>query len=423
MFALTARYVFPVDAPPLPGGVITIDGQRIAAVGENISGHRPIDLGNMAILPGLVNAHTHLEFSDLGAPLGEPGMSFAQWIRRVVDHRRSRLASAAGRMDRLEELSNVVRSGVAEGLASGVTTVADIAAVAWPPEQTPNELDGCTLFWEQIGLSSSSVRPAAAKAKRWVESILRHAPNLRPGISPHAPYSVRLELLAALADLSAAGRFPLAMHVAESREEMELLQTGGGPLYELLTDLGAWDGSAIPGGARPMDYLKRLAEAHRALVIHGNYLSAEEAAFLGARADRMSVVFCPRTHAYFGCERYPLAAMLSAGVNVALGTDSRASNPDLNLLEELRFVAAHFPEVASPAVLSMGTSAGARALGLADELGGLAVGKLANLAVAGLPDREEQDPFALLLDSVEPIHMTYRRGQLIRAGDDVPIHP
>jgi cytosine/adenosine deaminase-related metal-dependent hydrolase len=225
-----------------------------------------------------------------------------------------------------------------------------------------------------------------------------------------------LELLAELARLSAASRFPLAMHVAECREELELLRTGGGPLFELLADLGAWAPGAIPPGARPLDYLERLAQAHRALVIHGNYLEAEELAFLGARADRMSVVFCPRTHAYFGHERYPLTEMLAAGVNVAVGTDSRASNPSLNLLEELRWVAARFPQVAPPVVLGMGTLAGARALGLAGELGRLAAGELANLAVVRLPEREAADPFSLLFDSAEPVQRTYRHGKLVHAA-------
>src|SRR5205823_10181172 len=116
---------------------------------------------------------------------------------------------------------------------------------------------------------------------------------------------------------------------------------------------------------RPLDYLQTLATAHRALVIHGNYLAADEIQLLAAHRDCMSVVYCPRTHAYFGHEHYPLSQMLAAGVRVAVGTDSRASNPDLRLLAELRYIARHHPAIPRDVILRQGTLAGAEALGIA----------------------------------------------------------
>src|SRR5205823_8486807 len=136
---------------------------------------------------------------------------------------------------------------------------------------------------------------------------------------------------------------------------------------------------------RPLDYLQTLATAHRALVIHGNYLAADEIQLLAAHRDCMSVVYCPRTHAYFGHEHYPLEAMLAAGVRVAVGTDSRASNPDLRLFEELREIARRHSAVSPEAVLQMGTLAGAEALGIAHEYGSITPGKRARLAVVTLP--------------------------------------
>ncbi len=141
---------------------------------------------------------------------------------------------------------------------------------------------------------------------------------------------------------------PVAMHLAESREELDLLRDGTGPFQDLLDERSMWDPQAIPLGSRPLDYLRMLADAPRALVIHGNYLDDEELAFLGANRERMSLVYCPRTHAYFFHPPYPLGRALAAGVHVALGTDSRASNPDLSLLEEMRFVCAPILQLAPP---------------------------------------------------------------------------
>jgi cytosine/adenosine deaminase-related metal-dependent hydrolase len=206
--------------------------------------------------------------------------------------------------------------------------------------------------------------------------------------------------------MSRSARIPLAMHLAESPEEMQLLSTGDGPLYDLLNEFGVWDPTAIPRGARPRDYLRLLAEADRALVIHGTYLDDEEIAFLAAHADRMSVVYCPRTHAYFPHAPYPLAKLLAAGVTVALGTDSRASSPDLNLFEELRFAAAHHA-IAPDQLVALATLGGAKALGRNHEIGTIAPGKSADLTVVRLPN-VEADPYELLFDPRSSVVATVR---------------
>jgi aminodeoxyfutalosine deaminase len=222
-------------------------------------------------------------------------------------------------------------------------------------------------------------------------SAARAAANVYPGLSPHATYSVHPQLLRQACALSAAEQFPVAMHVAESRQELKLLANHVGPLVDLLAKLGAWIPSAMPTGARPLDYLETLQNAHRALVIHGNFLTSEEIEFIGARRDRMSVVYCPRTHAYFRRWLYPLAEMLRAGVRIAVGTDSRASNPDLSVLAELRFVAKQHPRSAPAAILEMGTLAAAQALGIEADFGSIAVGKRAQFVAIAIMERR-RDP-------------------------------
>lgn len=232
----------------------------------------------------------------------------------------------------------------------------------------------------------------------------------RVGFSPHAPYTVHPELLAAIVELSAAERVPVAMHLAESAEEMEFLHNGRGPFRDLLESAGIEGGTLTDHYSRPMDYLRRLAVAHRSLIIHGNYLDDEEIAFLGENASRMSVAYCPRSHDWFAHAEYPLRKMLDAGATVALGTDGRCSTPDLSLLEEMRFAARHHPDVGMDDILRMGTLGGARALGRDGKIGSLTPGKLADLAIIALPGRETDDPHELIFDSSEPVVGCYCRG-------------
>jgi cytosine/adenosine deaminase-related metal-dependent hydrolase len=208
------------------------------------------------------------------------------------------------------------------------------------------------------------------------------------------------------------------MHLAESREEIEFLREGSGPFRELLESRGGYDPAARPRGSRPLDEMRVLSMAHRALVIHGNYLDDEEIEFLGRQRGRMAIVYCPRTHAWFRHAPYPLEKLLAAGAVVALGTDSRASSPDLSLLAEMRHVARTFPALDRATVLELGTLAGAWALGREGEIGTLEPGKLANLAAIRLPDAapacgSADDPHELLLDGGGEVFATWVRGQRI----------
>jgi cytosine/adenosine deaminase-related metal-dependent hydrolase len=199
-----------------------------------------------------------------------------------------------------------------------------------------------------------------------------------------------------------------AMHLAESSEELELLRSASGPFAELLKELGVWTPDAFEPGRRPLDYLRLLSRAPRALVVHGNYLDDEELCYLAEHRARMALVYCPRTHAYFGHAPYPLAKALELGARVALGTDSRASNPDLDLLAEMRLVAQTHPDIPLPDVLRLGTQAGAEALGR-ELIGTLREGNLANLVAVELPARDD-DPHELLLRAAGRARQTWYRG-------------
>jgi len=415
MIHLRARYVFPVESEPIPDGFVTLDGDRIAAVGTRPGWGELHDLGNAAILPGLVNAHAHLDFSRLDAPLGAPGIGFVDWLRRVMDYRQS--TAPADSLEAPDRPSPVVL-GLKESLRHGVAAVGDIAQPDWPFADATSLPLNITAFLEIIGPTPDRASAALESANQYLaqsrsstssdsrrltasgNNFLPH--NLLLGLSPHAPYSVRLELLTELVALSAARQAPIAMHLAESREELELLERGTGPLRNFLEDIDAWDAAAFRSGGKPLDYLHKLARAHRALVIHGNYLDDEEIAFLGARAATITAVYCPRTHERFAHDPYPLEKMLSAGATVALGTDGRGTSPDLNLLAEMRCAARRNPDVARSDILRMATLNGAKALGWSTELGAIAPGKRAALTVVPLPDCDAADPHELLFDSDAP---------------------
>jgi aminodeoxyfutalosine deaminase len=378
---LRARWVLPVDRPAIAGGFVSMADGRISAVSAADPCVGAVDdLGDVVLLPGLVNAHTHLEFSGLREPLGSPGMALPAWIRLVIGDRK--------RGDR--DAATAIAEGIRESVASGVTAIGEIATSPARLYQLSSTSPTSVLFQEAIGFSAGRVDSVLGESERRLDEAPQPA-----GVSPHAPYTVHPQLLAKLVEAARSRQLPIAMHLAESPEELELLATGGGPFRELLEERSMWDGDAIPAGSRPLDYLHQLALASRSLVIHGNYLTPDEIEFIAQRQDRMSVVYCPRTHAYFGHRPYPLDLLQAARVRVALGTDSRASNPDLNLLNEARCVVESHG-VAPADALRMATLNGAEALGLGDEVGSLAVSKRADL-VAVPVDATYGDPFEAVL--------------------------
>ncbi len=400
---LTARFVFTADGAPQREAVVSIADGRIESIGKRRANEPTIDLGNAAILPGLVNAHTHLEFSDLRSPLAPGATTFADWLREVIAYRRSRTDA---------ERRAAVISGLAEFRRHGTTCVGEIATAGWPLDDFSDPATKCdtTVFHEFIGLRTERAEEAYQRARQHV--ALAATDDMHLGLSPHAPYSVQPAFVKRLASLSAVGSLPLAMHLAETFEELELLRSGGGPLRELLVQLDAWQPDVLPRGRSPLDYLRLLSTAHRALVVHGNYLSDEEIAFIADRRHRMSIIYCPRTHAYFGHLRYPLAKMLESGAVVALGTDSRASNPDLSLFAEMQHVAVRH-SVPPEQIIEMATINGAHALGRDAELGSLAIGKQADFAVVRFQDVATDDPYELLFEPRSRVEATIRRGMLV----------
>jgi cytosine/adenosine deaminase-related metal-dependent hydrolase len=393
-WSLTARWVFPVDAPPLERGVVTIAGDRILAVEPHGTRTADQDLGNAAILPGLVNVHTHLDLSGTQGKCAYK-VEFTEWLREVIAYRQA---------TRPEQTQTAIHAGLAELLRFGTTLIGDIASdgASWNILQVAPLR--AVVFYEVLGLTETRAKLTEDAARAW---LMAHpaSPTCRPGISPHAPYSVRESLIVAAARLAQERHIALAIHLAESLAEVELLHHHRGPFVPFLKELGVWDRDGLVGSHKRV--MKAIyIRAKPRLFIHCNHLAPS------ARIPPGSVVvYCPRTHAAFGHPPHPFREFLARGVRVALGTDSLASNPDLNVLAEVRFVHGRHPDVPGDVLLRMVTLSGAEALGWADETGSLMPGKSADLVVLPLPNEEVRDPHELVLQSAQSVRGVLFRGQ------------
>lgn len=396
---LSARWLFPGDRPPLAHGTVTIADGLIVAIEPAGIRRVDIDLGAAALVPGLVNAHTHLDLSDAVGRI-PPTPDFTEWIRQVIAHRRQQTP---------EQLHHAIAAGLAESVRHGVTALGDISAqgASWEPLAAAN-IDA-VVYFEVIGLSDERAAASLERVQAWLQSRSIQ-PNLQPGISPHAPYTVGSCLLKELVALQSKAHsanhppIPFAIHLGETRDELELLAHHTGAFVEFLKSVGVYDEAAFTRNFQA--WLQCSSQPFT--LIHGNYLDPAAIAAGNVRA----VVYCPRTHAAFGHEPYPLRELLRQNLPVALGTDSLASNPDLNILAEARLVREKFPDIDGATILAMLTRHGATALGddFARRLGTLTPGKDATFTVLTLPNHEASDPHDLLWEGSVSAVRTMLRG-------------
>jgi aminodeoxyfutalosine deaminase len=404
---IAARFVYPVEGPPIENGCLTIEHGRIAWVGSSSDRTCDLNLGNVAIVPGFVNAHTHLELAPLDRPVDDKENEVS-WLRRVVDQRRAGREETAGA---------TVQSNVKASIRAGTTLLADITTAGLSWESIAAAPLRAVVFAELIGMKRDRGLETSDMAWRWLGSIrpeTQVSACARPGLSPHAPYSTAGWLY----HKAVASRMPLSTHLAEMPEELRLLQHRDGPLRRFLEDLGAWDDEWDPIGPRPADYVRK-GELRNAdwLIAHGTYLEPDDFWQLRPEAapegHRVAVAFCPRTHARFGHAPHPYRAMLERGAIVCLGTDSLASAESLSILDEIRFLHSSDQSLSGELLLTMATLFGAWALRAETTTGSLKPGKSADLAIISLGNRDEEDPYNLLLESESPVISTVFEGDFV----------
>lgn len=353
-------------------------------------------MGNVALLPGLINAHTHLELSWLRGRV-PPANRFTDWVKQLVALRRGTELLAT------PEIVAPIHGAIRELRASGTVAVGDITnsmAAAGPMREAG--LDG-VVFHELLGFkerdgalvaASHELRAAASKQ------------GLRVSLAPHAPYSTSVELFKAIREAVDASECPImSVHLGESAEEVELLERGGGPWRGMLQTIGVWrDDWEIPA-CGPVQFLDRhgVIDA-RTLVVHG--VQFDDAALGRLREIGATLVTCPRSNRWVGAGYPPIERFYRSGVPVAVGTDSLASVDDLNLFSELKTMRWLAPSVPAGKLLESATLLGARALGLEQELGSIAPGKRAELIAVALPGAID-DVEEYLVSGIRPSQVTW----------------
>jgi cytosine/adenosine deaminase-related metal-dependent hydrolase len=385
MEILTASWVLPVTSPPLRGGRVAVEGGRVAWVGragDALEPRAPVrDLGRGVLLPGLVNAHCHLELSHLSGrvPFG-PG--FVPWVEEVVASR-----AAFG--------EEVVRSAAAAAIASlqerGTVAIGDVSNALPHLDLLASSRLRAVVFLELLAWDPAKAQATMAWADERSSAV---ASSLRPGLEvrlgAHAPHSVSPDLLRLLV----ARGGPAAIHLAESPDEAAFLGRGGGRWPSFLAKRGLGHVAFPPPGDSPVRYADRLGVLHPRLVAaHGVQVDAADRETLARRG--VHVVLCPRSNRNLGVGEADVPALVAAGVRLALGTDSLASVETLDVLDDAVVLRRRFAGLDPAAVVRMATLGGAEALGLAD-LGAIAPGRRAALAFAASEGRED-DPHDFLL--------------------------
>jgi cytosine/adenosine deaminase-related metal-dependent hydrolase len=385
MITYRASWILPIDRPPIAGGVVSVDRDLIASVGEHDGG--PVeDLGRVAILPGLVNAHTHLELSWMRGRV-PPCASMPAWAASLMALRRGVTP------DPPEPIVDAIR----EARASGTCLLGDVTNTLATYEPLMDSELSAVLFRELIGFSAPDPAALVAAVSEQMADLTPIA-WLRPAMAPHAPYSVSPSLLQAIARAS-AGR-PLSIHLGESAQEVEFLRDGTGEWRGLLEAVGAWNPSWEVPACGPVEYLDRLGMVNRDLVaVHGVQFTDADLSRLTAAGA--TLVACPRSNQWTGAGVPPVDRFYASGVRIAVGTDSLASVDDLNLFAELAEVRRLAPGVPASRILESATLAGAQALGFASELGSIEPGKRAQLLAVRLP-AHVGDVEEYLLSGIEP---------------------
>jgi cytosine/adenosine deaminase-related metal-dependent hydrolase len=389
-----ARWILPISSPPIRDGTVVEVGGRIVYVGPRADAPEGADrdLGDCALLPGLVNAHTHLELTVFRGMLED--LSFREWI--------ARLQGAKVAVMTPERFLDSARWGIVEGLRAGITTFADTCDSGVVLEAM-RERGVRGIMYQEV--FSPSADPAAVRdaATRLAEKMTRHdalATELQEvGVSPHAPYTVSDPLFALVAR---SGR-RIAVHIAESDAEHRFVCDGEGPFADALRARGI---AVAPRASSPIALLAKLGvlDAHP-LLIH--CVRTSEADIAAIAESGSSVAHCPISNAKLGHGIAPVLDFVRAGIAVGLGSDSMAANNRMHLLEEARagvlaqrVRAARFDALPAAQALELATLGGARALGLADRIGSLEVGKEADLAafdLTALAGSADVDPAAALI--------------------------
>ena len=397
---IRASVVVTMDGTPIENGAIAVSGNRIVDVGrfedlKTRNGGNTVDLGEQMVLPGLINAHCHLDYTCLRGKI-PPQKSFTDWIR-AINAQKSELSP--------KDCIASINEGFEEAKRFGTTAIANLTAF---PELISHVQPPIRTWWfaELIDVR------APERANEFLDAAikaLKHTPGW--GLAPHALFTASRDLFCRCEQIAERDNVLLTTHLAESREEMQMFRHASGPLYGFLKSIG-----------RPMDdcgnetaldlFVAAIGDRvlPRWIVAHLNELTESDFDLLERLNPKFQVVHCPRSHNYFGHSPFPFDRLRSLGFNVCLGTDSLASNETLSLFDEMRAFQKEFPNVSPEEILEMATLNSARALQYENMLGRIRRGFEANLIA--VPCSGSTDIFEEILAFDAPVSWSMVDGQV-----------
>jgi cytosine/adenosine deaminase-related metal-dependent hydrolase len=391
-----AEWVVPVSSAPLPNGAVMTHAGRVVDVGlfpdvwsASPAGALLIDHGEAALFPVLVNSHTHLEFTGLRGIIPFPQPGFREWIELLIEIRLS-----AGIEYQTHSIEEVPVVGEAEIISSGTGLYADTTNYGVDAASKTEAFPERQIFLELLGFNLHSI--SAAMPRQPISKGHGTSAGLAIPV-PHSVYSVSPAIIAECKAWTRARGLPFSIHVAEHLDEIEFLRSAQGFCRELIERFERWEPSWAAPGKTPIEYLESLGtlDSHT-LLVHAVHMT--EADWTLAAKRKCNVVFCPRSNMNMSSGRPWIEKALSLSLNCALATDSLASNTDLNLFAEARFVLDEHPSIDPRRVLEMITVNPARALGRQSDYGSIEPGRKAQmLAVRIGPGVSESDlPQALI---------------------------
>ncbi len=410
-----ARTVVTMDGPPIENGAVAVAGNRIVDVGrfddiKTRNAGKAIDLGEQVLLPGLINAHCHLDYTCLRGKI-PPQKSFTEWIR-AINTEKATLAP--------KDYIASINEGFAEAKRFGTTTIANLTAF---PELIPQIQPPVRTCWFAELIDIRAPERANELVDSAIESLARaRPPDAQWGLAPHALFTASKDLFRRCEEIAQREHILLTTHLAESREEMQMFRDASGPLYEFIKSIGRpMDdcGSKTPLelfldliGSSSSPNRPRAIEVNRPylswIIAHLNELTESDFELLERSNSKFHVVHCPRSHNYFGHSPFAFDRLHSFGFNICLGTDSLASNESLSLFAEMRAFQKEFPNVSAEEILKMVTVNPARALRYENALGQIRPGFGADLIA--VPCSASTDIFEQILAFDAPVSWSMVNG-------------
>ncbi|OGP13436.1 MAG: hypothetical protein A3I75_08015 [Deltaproteobacteria bacterium RIFCSPLOWO2_02_FULL_50_16] len=386
MEILTATYLLPIEGDPIPQGAIVIDEDHILDLGvqsdilPRYCSAKVTDYPQAVIMPGLVNAHAHLDRST--APSIQPDTSYISWLAEWIRVR--------------EDISAVMRresilNGLYESLHHGTTCIGDMGNHTGALEPLLQSKMRLKIFPEFVGSTRENAPSQFESTLKILDDISNKNSNrLSAGVAPYSSYMLSKEMLSILARHAAYHQIPLKIHMAESFTEMEFFYEAKGEITETLFPSMGWEDAEIPLYRNtPLQYIHKIGLMKNAPILVGClHLSNQDLELIKKTSSK--IVHCPRNNEFFHLGTPPLKKWLEAGIPIGLGTEGRDVSSSLSLWDEMRSVVkthAHNGRSPTPQeILSIATWGGARTLGLDREIGSLARGKKADLIAVSLPE-------------------------------------